>query len=164
MNFALRRGMPAVELHVAAPPASVWNVLVDLDAWPQWGPSVQRAEVDQPGPLRLGSHGRVWTPIGVPLPFTITQFDAGRSWAWEVAGDDFVVPLPLPLPLRHAFLVAAVADVGVIRAPPAGTAHAITPVTPHSRPHRGRGRHRRRRRRSRTHCPRRHQHRHLINR
>ncbi len=47
---------------------------------------MQRAEVDEPGPLRLGSHGRVWTPIGVPLPFTITQFDAGRSWAWEVAG------------------------------------------------------------------------------
>jgi hypothetical protein len=32
MNSALRRGMPAVQLHVAAPPASVWNVLVDLDA------------------------------------------------------------------------------------------------------------------------------------
>jgi hypothetical protein len=26
----------------------------------------------------------VWTAIGVPLPFTITQFDAGRSWACEV--------------------------------------------------------------------------------
>jgi hypothetical protein len=46
----------------------------------------QCGEVDEPGPLRLGSHGRVGTAIGVPLPFTITQFDAGRSWAWEVAG------------------------------------------------------------------------------
>lgn len=46
----------------------------------------QCSEVDEPGPLRLGSHGRVWTAIGVPLPFTITPFDARHSWAWEVAG------------------------------------------------------------------------------
>jgi uncharacterized protein YndB with AHSA1/START domain len=48
MNSALRRGQPAVELHVAAPPASVWNVLVDLDAWPQWGP-VSAARWTSPG-------------------------------------------------------------------------------------------------------------------
>jgi hypothetical protein len=28
----------------------------------------------------------VWTPVGIPLPFTITGFDAGRAWAWRVAG------------------------------------------------------------------------------
>ncbi len=28
----------------------------------------------------------MWTPIGVALPFTITEFDPGRLWAWRVAG------------------------------------------------------------------------------
>lgn len=78
--------MPTVERHIAAPPAAVWSLLVDLDAWPQWGPSVQRAELTKPGPLKLGSEGRVWTPFGVALPFTITEFDDHRRWAWRVAG------------------------------------------------------------------------------
>ncbi|TQR86947.1 SRPBCC family protein [Mycobacterium hodleri] len=71
---------------MAVPVDSVWRVLTDLDAWPQWGPTVQRAELDDPGPLRLGSRGKVWTPIGVALPFEITEFDDGRVWAWKVAG------------------------------------------------------------------------------
>ena len=71
---------------MAASPAAAWRVLTDLDAWPRWGPSVQRAELVEPGPLRLGSRGKVWTPIGVSLPFEITEFDDGQAWAWKVAG------------------------------------------------------------------------------
>ncbi|MFI5506473.1 SRPBCC family protein [Mycobacterium sp. NPDC051804] len=86
MDLALRRRMPTVTRHVAARPEAVWRVLVDLDAWPQWGPSVQRAELTEPGALKLGSRGRVWTPFGVALPFTITEFEENRCWAWQVAG------------------------------------------------------------------------------
>lgn len=71
---------------VAAAPQSVWRLLTDLDAWPEWGPSVRRAELDDPGPLRLGARGGVWTPVGVRLPFRITEFEEGRVWAWRVAG------------------------------------------------------------------------------
>ena len=37
---------------------------------------------------RCGSDpaGRVWTPLGVPLPFEITEFDDGHAWAWKVVG------------------------------------------------------------------------------
>jgi len=86
MDLALRRRMPTVERHVAARPEAVWRVLVDLDTWPQWGPSVQRAELTGSGPLELGSRGKVWTAIGVSLPFTITEFEVNRCWAWDVAG------------------------------------------------------------------------------
>ena len=86
MNIALRHGMATVEREVAAPPEKVWDLLVDLRAWPKWGPTVERAELDEPGLLALGSRGRVWTPFGLALPFTITEFDPGRSWRWEVAG------------------------------------------------------------------------------
>jgi uncharacterized protein YndB with AHSA1/START domain len=71
---------------MAAPPSAAWAVLTDLDAWPRWGPTVQGAELVEPGPLRLGSRGKVWTPIGVSLPFEITEFDDGHAWAWKVAG------------------------------------------------------------------------------
>ncbi len=86
MDLVLRHRMPTVERHIAAPPEAVWNVLVDLGAWPKWGPSVRRAELDNVGPLQLGSRGKVWTPLGLALPFEITEFEEGRLWAWDVAG------------------------------------------------------------------------------
>ena len=55
MNVALRDGMLTVEHAIAAPAPAVWEVLTDLDAWPKWGPTVQRAELAGPGPLRLGN-------------------------------------------------------------------------------------------------------------
>lgn len=86
MRLGLRHRMPTVELTIAAPPAAVWDVLVDLQSWPKWGPTVSGAELDGPGPLALGSRGKVWTPVGVPLPFEIDEFTDGRIWAWRVAG------------------------------------------------------------------------------
>ena len=86
MDIGLRQRMPTVERHIPAPPEAVWNVLVDLDLWPQWGPSIQRAELAEAGPMTLGSRGKVWTPFGIALPFTITEFEQGHHWAWEVAG------------------------------------------------------------------------------
>ncbi|MEU0497248.1 SRPBCC family protein [Mycobacterium sp. NPDC006124] len=71
---------------IAAPAESAWRLLTDLSQWSRWGPTVRGAQLDDPGPLRLGSRGKVWTPIGVPLPFEITEFDDGRAWAWRVAG------------------------------------------------------------------------------
>jgi hypothetical protein len=46
---------------------------------------VARAELDGTA-LLLGATGRVWTPLGLPLPFVITAFDPEHSWAWDVAG------------------------------------------------------------------------------
>jgi uncharacterized protein YndB with AHSA1/START domain len=86
---------------IAAPPSAVWDLLVDLDAWPKWGPSIRRAELDEPH-TELGLHatGTVHTSLGVTVPFVVTEFEAGRHWAWRVAG----VPAT-----RHA--VEAVNDV-----------------------------------------------------
>ncbi|MGY4646668.1 SRPBCC family protein [Mycobacterium sp. URHB0021] len=86
MDFGLRQGMLTVERDMAAAPALVWDVLTDLDAWPRWGPTVQRAELSEADQLGRGERGKVWTPLGVALPFTITEYEAGRHWAWQVAG------------------------------------------------------------------------------
>jgi uncharacterized protein YndB with AHSA1/START domain len=77
--------MLSVTRHIDAPATAVWKVLVDLDAWPQWGPTVSRAELDG-AELTLGATGRVYTPVGIALPFKIIDFDGGRRWAWSVAG------------------------------------------------------------------------------
>lgn len=87
MGITLRPPAPGVDRRIAAAPEAVWRVLTDLDQWPQWGPSVRRAALDDgTRQLTAGAHGTVWTAAGVALPFTVTGFEAGRRWGWTVAG------------------------------------------------------------------------------
>lgn len=74
-----------VDRQIDASPEVVWRILVGLEFWPEWGPSVTRAELDG-GDFELGATGRVWTPVGISLPFVISEFNPGRSWGWRVAG------------------------------------------------------------------------------
>ncbi|GAC69940.1 SRPBCC family protein [Gordonia soli] len=85
-HLRLRQGMPTVDLVVDAAPAAAWEVLTDLDAWPEWGPTVVGATLDGPGSLALGARGTVRTAVGIALPFEISEFVDGRSWAWRVGG------------------------------------------------------------------------------
>jgi uncharacterized protein YndB with AHSA1/START domain len=78
--------MWTVSRRIDAPAATVWNILTSLDDWPKWGLTVSGAELTDAGPLELGSHGKVWTPVGVPLPFEVTEFEPGRRWSWNVLG------------------------------------------------------------------------------
>ncbi len=79
--------MLAVDKLIAAPSSAVWQVLVDLDAWPTWGPTISGARLDPPH-TELGLHatGSVRTSLGFSLPFVVTEFEAGRHWAWKVGG------------------------------------------------------------------------------
>lgn len=81
---------PSLGIDVAAPAEIAWDELVDLDCWPQWGPSVRSARLDD-GTRRLhtGATGAVQTAVGLWLPFEVTGWDDGpltRSWAWRVRG------------------------------------------------------------------------------
>lgn len=71
--------------HVDASPNVVWQILTDLDLWPKWGPTVSRARLTA-GPLELGARGTVTTPVGISVPFEITDFEPEHRWAWKVAG------------------------------------------------------------------------------
>jgi hypothetical protein len=69
----------------AADPAAVWELLVETEHWPQWGPSVRDVELHG-GRLTAGAEGRVRTAVGLWLPFRVSAFVEGRSWSWWVAG------------------------------------------------------------------------------
>jgi hypothetical protein len=79
--------MLSVDRAIAASPSDVWKLLIDLEAWPIWGPTIRRAQLDPPHTvLALHATGTVETPLLVSLPFVITEFEPGRHWAWTVAG------------------------------------------------------------------------------
>jgi hypothetical protein len=70
---------------VRAPAESVWDIYSTFAQWPVWGPSTRGvvASADQVG---IGVTGKVQTPIGVWLPFEITDVVVGEKWSWRVAG------------------------------------------------------------------------------
>lgn len=72
---------------MAAPAASVWELLVDTRQWAGWGPSVAGAEIDGGGHrIGPGATGRVRTAVGASLPFRVTAWEDGRRWSWSVGG------------------------------------------------------------------------------
>ena len=70
---------------IEAPATVVWDLLIDLDRWPAWGPSVRSAALDA-GTFEAGATGTVTPAVGPQLPFEITAFDPGERWGWRVAG------------------------------------------------------------------------------
>lgn len=69
----------------AVPAPRIWQLLVDTHAWPKWGPSV-RAVAAPTRFITAGTRGRVQTALGPWLPFEITDWEEGRTWAWRVGG------------------------------------------------------------------------------
>lgn len=79
-----------VGIDVAADADVAWDLLVTLDQWPLWGPSVSRACVDGGGAV-IGpdATGTVWTSVGPSVGFSIDAWQGTgpvRHWSWRVAG------------------------------------------------------------------------------
>lgn len=62
-----------------------WELLIDVQAWPVWGPSVREVRSEARF-IRRGSRGEVRVPLGLWLPFEVTSFEPLRRWSWRVAG------------------------------------------------------------------------------
>lgn len=79
------RRLIRVARELQASPQRVWDLLTDTVQWPRWGPTVTEVSSSERF-LRKGSRGRVRTPVGVWLPFTVTAYEHLCYWGWKVAG------------------------------------------------------------------------------
>jgi hypothetical protein len=81
---------PTLGIDVAAPAERAWRELVELDRWPQWGPTVRSARLDGGADrVSAAATGSVQTVVGLWLPFRVDGWreDGSRaSWSWSVAG------------------------------------------------------------------------------
>jgi hypothetical protein len=75
----------SVSRHYHASSQELWRFLTDTTIWPMWGPTVRAVRCSERF-IRKGSVGKVRTPIGVWVPFVITEYDDLHFWAWKVAG------------------------------------------------------------------------------
>jgi hypothetical protein len=89
----LATGKPLIKIHGShisvqrrfeATPEKAWELLTDTSKWRYWGPSVRRVSCSDRH-IRMGSQGHVFTPIGLRLPFLITEYVHKSYWAWKVA-------------------------------------------------------------------------------
>ena len=68
------------EIEIAAPVDVVWEVLTDLEQWPQWNPDVKSMSFD--GPLAPGSEFR-WKAGPATIVSTLERVEPPRVVAWR---------------------------------------------------------------------------------
>src|SRR5690349_15170389 len=76
--------MPRFEhaIAISAPPERVWEILVDVEAWPARIPTVDRAERLDDGPLAVGAKTRLAQPKLPEAVWTVTELIPGTAFTW----------------------------------------------------------------------------------
>lgn len=71
------------QVEVEAPPENVWQVVSDVERWPDFLPTVRRVEPlgsEELGPGSLVRISQPWMPV---LTWRITEWTPGRSFTWQ---------------------------------------------------------------------------------
>jgi len=86
---AIHDGAPVtahVVVRIAAPPDSVWAILVDAARWPAWYPAIASVSVGVGGPAAGGALGPgvrfVWRTGGTTIHSQVQLFEPPRRLAW----------------------------------------------------------------------------------
>jgi uncharacterized protein YndB with AHSA1/START domain len=75
-----------VSVDISASPERVWAVLVDVERWPDWTPSMTRVQRRDHSPFGLGSAVRMKQPRLPATVWRVTAFEPGRSFSWTARG------------------------------------------------------------------------------
>ncbi|MFI0409782.1 SRPBCC family protein [Actinomadura sp. 3N508] len=67
---------------IDASPETVWNLLKDVERWPDMTASVDRVELLDES-VALSSRARVFQPKLRPAIWTITAFEENKTFTWE---------------------------------------------------------------------------------
>lgn len=61
----------------------VWDLTVDIEAWPTMTPTISAVRALDQGPLGVGSRALVKQPAQRAAVWTVTTFDPPRTFIWE---------------------------------------------------------------------------------
>ena len=73
-------------IEIAAPPERIWAALMDVERWPEWTPTVNRAERLERNPLAVGSQTKILQPKLMPAVWRVTELDETTGFfTWVTA-------------------------------------------------------------------------------
>jgi uncharacterized membrane protein len=72
----------SVTVKIDAAPERVWDVMTDVETWPEWTDTVTSVTRLDEGPLGLDSRARIEQPKLPSTEYTVTEFSPGRSFTW----------------------------------------------------------------------------------
>lgn len=79
------------EQHIDAPPATVWALTIDVEAWPALFPTITRVERLDHEPMRVGSQARIRQPAQPERLWTVTELLEGRRFVWSTQARGFTM-------------------------------------------------------------------------
>lgn len=88
-------------VEIAAAPARVWPILVDVERWHEWTASIRSITLRGPAPFGPGSRVRIRQPKLPPATWTVTELVPGSHFTWVSAA-----PL-LRVTATHALVATA---------------------------------------------------------
>lgn len=83
--------MPSYEVtvNIAAPVERVWAVTRDVDAWPEWTPTVDSVTRADDGPIAVGGTAVLRQPGQRPATWTVDELVENRSFIWHTGGPGY---------------------------------------------------------------------------
>lgn len=70
-------------VEIDAPPERVWDVLADVERWPEWSETVDAVVRLGGDGLGVGSRVRIEQPKLPPAEYVVTACEPGREFTWE---------------------------------------------------------------------------------
>ena len=75
-----------ISVDVDATPGRVWEVMREVDRWPEWAPTVTSVTRVGAEPLGLGSRVRIEQPRLPATEYVVTEYDPGHGFTWVASG------------------------------------------------------------------------------
>ena len=70
-------------IDIAAPPERVWAVMIDVERWREWTPTITSIDRLDGGSFRVGSRARVRQPKLPTAVWTVSVLEPGRYFEWR---------------------------------------------------------------------------------
>ena len=70
-------------IDIDAPPDVVWQIMSDVERWPEWTASVTKVTRADAGPLAVGSRATLWQPKFPRAQWTVTRLLRDRGFSWD---------------------------------------------------------------------------------